>query len=85
MSARELADWSLFWRQEGGFGEDKADYRAGMIASTVANVGGAKKQGGGQFQPSDFMPFKKQKTGSVLGFLKDAFGERVRPKNAGRS
>lgn len=54
-------EWVQFWQQEGGFGEDKADYRTGLLASVVANVGGAKRQDKKPFQPSDFMPFAKSK------------------------
>ena len=35
--------------------EWRADYRAGQVASAVANAFGGKK-GGGQFGPEDFFP-----------------------------
>lgn len=50
-----------FWQEQGGFGEDKADYRSGLLASVIANVNGAKRADKKPFQPSDFMPFAKSK------------------------
>jgi hypothetical protein len=37
ISSRELSEWEAFYGLE-PFGERKADYRAGIIAATVANV-----------------------------------------------
>ena len=39
------------------FGEERADLRAGIIASTIANVNRGKK--GRLSKPTDFMPFWK--------------------------
>lgn len=36
------------------FGEERADLRAGIVASTVANANRAKR--GKSFRPKDFMP-----------------------------
>ena len=50
ISAREFAEWIAYGTVE-PFGEERADLRAGIIASTVANANSRKK-----FQASDFMP-----------------------------
>lgn len=52
ISSAEFAEWIAFNNLE-PFGEERADLRAGIIASTVANVG---SQGRKQFKPQDFMP-----------------------------
>lgn len=53
MSARELAEWMAFDRIS-PIGEDRADLRAGIIASVIANSHRVK---GDPFTPADFMPF----------------------------
>lgn len=52
VSSRELTEWMAYYELE-PFGEERADLRAGIIASTVANVNRAK---GKAYQPQDFMP-----------------------------
>lgn len=52
MSAREFAEWMAYYRLE-PFGEERADLRAGIIASASVNVW-AKR--GRSAKPSDFMP-----------------------------
>lgn len=54
MGAREYADWLAYYAAE-PFGEDRADLRAGIIASTIANVNRGK--GDKPYKPRDFMPF----------------------------
>lgn len=54
MSAEELTEWQAYARIE-PFGEDRADLRAGMVASMVGNVN--LKKGAKPFKPADFMPF----------------------------
>lgn len=41
------------------WGAIRADYRAGVVASTLANVNGGKK-GGKAAQPNDFFPLYTQ-------------------------
>ena len=50
MSARDVVEWQAYATLD-PFGEERADFRAGIIASTVASVFG------GKCKPSDFMPF----------------------------
>lgn len=56
-SSRELSEWAAFWRLE-PWGDMRADLRAGIIASTVANVMSGKK--GRTTTPADFMPYQEK-------------------------
>lgn len=59
MSAREFSEWIAYARLE-PFGEERADLRAGIVASTIAAVNTPK--GKRRPKPGDFMPeFDKQK------------------------
>ena len=51
-NSREFAEWRAFFELE-PWGEERADLRAGIIASTIANVNRSK---GKAFSPGDFMP-----------------------------
>ena len=42
------------------FGEERADVRAGIIASVIANVNRDAKKRSQPFAPSDFMPFREK-------------------------
>jgi len=53
ISSRELSEWMAFFGLE-PFGEERADLRAGIVASTVANVNRGK--GKRAFKPQEFMP-----------------------------
>lgn len=52
ISSDELTEWAAYY-QLAPFGEYRQDIRAGIVASTMANVH-AKK--GHSFTPKDFMP-----------------------------
>lgn len=52
MPADMLCEWMAYYRID-PFGEDRADLRAGIIASTMANVFRSR---GRTFKPADFMP-----------------------------
>lgn len=54
MTWDQLLTWSAFAEIE-PFGEERADLRAGIIASTIANVNRDPKKGR-PFKPGDFMP-----------------------------
>ena len=59
ISSRELTEWQAYYGLE-PFGEDRADLRAGIVASTVANV--YRKSGTQPYKAQDFMPkFGKEK------------------------
>jgi hypothetical protein len=51
----EFVQWCQFYNLE-PWGEHKADLRAGIIASTVANVHSLWVTGEAKYQASDFMP-----------------------------
>lgn len=51
--SRQFAEWQAYYQLE-PWGEERADLRAGIIASTIANVNRGKGQRA--FTPSDFMP-----------------------------
>jgi hypothetical protein len=53
IDSRELTEWFEYYRLE-PFGEGRADLRAGIVASTTANVWRGK--GSRPFLPKDFMP-----------------------------
>lgn len=55
MSSRELSEWMAYATLE-PFGEERADLRAGIIASTIANANRDPKHKPKPFAPSDFMP-----------------------------
>jgi hypothetical protein len=50
MSSRELSEWLAYYGLE-PFGDERADLRAGIISSTIANANSNHR-----FKPSDFMP-----------------------------
>jgi hypothetical protein len=53
MSARELAEWRVYYRLE-PFGAERDAAHAGVISATVANFSGFRRSGD-VFKPSDFM------------------------------
>lgn len=78
MSYSELADWMIYYSIE-PFPEERADLRAGIIASTLANVHRSKN--GKVFKPEDFIPEyiekKKESPESLvnkMNTLKTLFG-----------
>ncbi len=52
-------DWQRYAALE-PFDERRADLRAGIIASTFANVMTGGKKGGKMFTPHDFMPWSEK-------------------------
>lgn len=56
MSHREYRDWQEFYALE-PFGDERADLRAGIVASVIANVNRDAKKHPEPFAPGDFMPF----------------------------
>jgi hypothetical protein len=55
LSSRQLAEWLAFFRLE-PWGEERADLRAGIVASTVANVHRDGKKRRKPYSPEEFMP-----------------------------
>jgi hypothetical protein len=58
IEARELLEWMVYFNLE-PWGAIRADYRAGVITSTLVNVNGGKK-GGKAAQPKDFFALYSQ-------------------------
>lgn len=55
MSSRELTEWMAFFSLE-PWGTEVEDWRAGLIASTIANSHRDPKRRRKLYEPSDFMP-----------------------------
>ena len=58
MGSDELTEWMAYYQLE-PFGDYRADYRSGVVASTLANVHRSKDAN--PFKPEDFMPFLERK------------------------
>ncbi len=52
VSAGEFLEWMNVYQRD-PWGEERADYRAGIVAATLANIHRSK---GRRFKPDDFMP-----------------------------
>lgn len=59
MSAYEFSLWAAEYARN-PWGEERDDYRAGVIASAVVNISGKMIKRGSETKPKDFMPFQKQ-------------------------
>lgn len=55
ISSRELSEWIAYAQLE-PFGEARADLRAGIVASTMANTARDPKKRKKPFEPEEFMP-----------------------------
>lgn len=57
-TSAELAEYMAMERVDGPIGEVRADLRAGIVASTIANHGMSPPRS--PLRPLDFMPFAKR-------------------------
>lgn len=85
MSSREFAEWAQFYELE-PWGEERADIRSGIVASTIANANRDAKKRKKPFTVEDFMPrfgqparpAKRQQTWqeqlAIVEMLNEAFG-----------
>ncbi len=64
ISSRELSEWMAYAQLE-PWGEARADLRAGIVASTVANTARDPKKRKKPFAPEDFMPKFEKETQSA--------------------
>ena len=67
MTHAEFMSWLAYYRLE-PWGEERADLRTGILASTVANCHAGKRSR--PFEPKDFMPHfgpPKRMTGEEMG------------------
>ncbi|MCK9326632.1 MAG: hypothetical protein M0P69_14170 [Bacteroidales bacterium] len=55
IDSRELSEWISYYEME-PWGTDVEDWRAGMVASTIANVNRDPKKQRKPYTPKDFMP-----------------------------
>lgn len=82
MDSRELSEW-IAYDQLCPFGEERADLRMGILASTIANVNKSRKRKA--YRPQDFMPKFRPESGpkswqeikAVCELLNAAFGGEV--------
>ena len=59
MSAYEFSLWAALYAVD-PWGEERADYRAGLTISQLVNISGKYIPRGKEVKPSDFMPFQKK-------------------------
>ena len=59
LSSPEVTELLAFHALE-PFGEERADLRAGIVASTVANFAGRQLAEGVHKKPADYMPYVEQ-------------------------
>ena len=64
MTSAQFAEWLAYGRIE-PFGEERADLRAGIVASTIANANRGKTQK--SFTPEQFMPSFEAETEEEAG------------------
>lgn len=55
IDSRELSEWMAYFSME-PWGTETEDWRAGMVASTIANVNRDPKKQKKPFEPKDFVP-----------------------------
>lgn len=55
LDSRELAEWLAYSKHIEPIGEIRSDLRAGIVASTLANVNRGKNRQ--PYKPVDFMPY----------------------------
>jgi hypothetical protein len=56
MSSAEFVEWQAFQRLEGPFAPEREDWRATIIASTIAEVNRDRKHRSKPYRPDDFIP-----------------------------
>ncbi len=55
ISSQEISEWIEYYKLE-PFGEERADLRAGIVASTTANASRDRRKRRKPFKPNEFMP-----------------------------
>lgn len=86
MTANEFQDWRAYFLVQ-PFGNPAADFRAGVIAATIANVFGSKKAS--RIKPMDFFPEYQPHRQTwedqliIVEMLNSAFGGKDLRKRAG--
>ncbi len=57
IDSRELTEWAAYFSLE-PWGTEVDDWRAGMVASTIANVNRDPKKRRKPYEPKDFIPHR---------------------------
>lgn len=66
MTAEEFGLWMALYLVD-PWGEQRADLRAAIVASTVANYAGMQRtKSAGRAKPADFMPYRERQDDVVL-------------------
>jgi hypothetical protein len=78
MTSLQFAEWMAYSRLE-PWGEEREDLRAGIVASTIANVN--LRKGKKPFKPQDFMPSfepvsEEEQAARLLAKMRMALGGR---------
>jgi len=82
MSGEQLKEWMEFYQLD-PWNEERADFRAAIVAHTVAVANGVKRKGGGEIKLKDFMPEfgtqpkakqPRQTAGQIKSLFNLAFG-----------
>lgn len=55
LTSHEFSEWQAYYRLE-PFGDERADLRAGIVASTVANAHRDRKRRARPFEAREFLP-----------------------------
>lgn len=58
ISSAELTEWMAYRAINGPWGDDRADFRAGMITAAVINSSYYRPKKGHERSPLEFMPFR---------------------------
>lgn len=77
LTVDELIEWQAYSRIE-PFGFEIENFRAGVVAATVANV--APRKGGKALKPSDFYPVVGQRSGLTERQERELAERRARRK-----
>lgn len=72
MSNRQFLRWMAFYKLA-PWGDERADYRAGTVAATIANCTPRKRGSNKKFKPQDFMAFKRKSPEQKQGLIKSYF------------
>ena len=77
LSYSEFQEWCLYYQVE-PWGEDRADLRAGIVASTIANYAGkVRADGADPALPADFMPYLDRSEPEALADDRPLTGEEL--------
>lgn len=76
MRPHHLGEWMALYEID-PWGEQRADLRSGIVASTLANIHRDPKRRASAYKPEDFMPYVERKEASPIALIdriKSVFG-----------